>query len=120
MPIENLQVGYGSIAFQRNIDPVPPSTKVSGNVTINNAGSPGSAAHYVSTHQISFSHKEGELDQFNVFSIGQVVPMNVIDTPYSEVELVAAQNLPELLRLAADEIEKQLAVANSENVSYNP
>ncbi|MDN3645079.1 hypothetical protein QWY75_02525 [Pontixanthobacter aestiaquae] len=104
---ENLvNFGFGSVQFIKEVEATPPTTKVEGNVTINNAGVAGKPEHFLVTFMLSCADDGPISQRDNIFHWTVAVSDLPRDTPYSEVEEAAARKLAPMLREVAESVEK--------------
>jgi len=106
--LKKLSIGYGQVLFKAKIDAVAKTTRVEGNTTINNMGSPEVPAN----HQVNFylgatCDADGK-EHINGFSLDVVVHGIDPKASYFEIENAAALLLAPLLREIANDVEKQV------------
>ncbi len=107
--IKRVNITNGSITYIAAEEPVPATTRVDGNVTINNAGQPGSPGHFETSFMISVqSEAQGKIVN-NVFHWNDIVSIESDGSPYREIEDKAARNLAPMLRAVADQIDREIA-----------
>jgi len=100
----------GTVQFFNAVEPRPARTETSGNVTINNNGTPGQPAHFKVNFIITAPCDLLDLVH-NVLHWTCVVPADTDEAQYRQVEDQAAQRLPSHLRALADALETQIAEA---------
>lgn len=111
MSNQSVNFEFGSVQYVSKIDPVPPSTRVEGNVTYNEIGSDGFPAYFKATFMLTCETQLGDTDKVmrNIFHWTEAMVGLARETPYSEVEAQAARQLAPSLRAVADQIEKLVA-----------
>ena len=107
--ITSVEFGNGEIRFVGKVDPVPASSKTTGNVTVNNSAQPGVPSHYLTNFMISAELEEKGLTARNVFQWNSVVLSDDQNAPYRAIEDQAVRQIAPLLRAVADEMDKAVA-----------
>lgn len=107
--ITTVEFGNGEIRFVAKVDPVPASSKTTGNVTVNNSAQPGSPAHYRTSFMLSTDLEEEGVIASNVFHWNSVVLNDDQNASYRAIEDQAVRQIAPLLRAVADEMDKAVA-----------
>jgi hypothetical protein len=115
MEIRKLQLGFGRLVYHSEIEAIPASVVTEGNVTTHTAETLGRPHYFEATFQISGDVEHDGIAVFNVFSIDVPVVGRSGRSPYAEIESEAARQLAPILRLFAEEIEKQVAETESDS-----
>lgn len=106
--ILKVKFGNGSIAYRHKIEETPATSETTGNVTINDAGSPGRPSHFDTSFMLAVEGEEGGLKFSNVFHWNGIVISENQQAPYREIEDAAARQLAPALRAVADLIEQDI------------
>lgn len=114
----SVEFGFGTVQYISSVAEVPPSTKVDGNVTINNSGSPGSPEHFVVTFMLTYKPGAESPARSNIFHWSEVVTGLDASTPYSRVEAAAARQIAPSLRAVADRIDAMVAEFDAKNAEH--
>lgn len=101
----SIDFGFGEVTFTKGIEAVPASTQVTGNVTINNSGSPAVPEFYTVAHQLSCKANDPAGVLFNLLTLNSHVFGLGLNAPYAEVEAEGARKIAPMLRAFADQIE---------------
>ena len=109
MAIGQVEFGYGSVQYVREVEATPTTTEVQGSVTINKIGSPGRDAYFLVTFMLTCEPDNDAEGDRNIFHWTEKVAGLARGTPYSEIEAHAARQLSPNLRSAADHIERMVA-----------
>lgn len=107
--IQNLKFGFGTLTYRGRVEAIPASVVKQGNVTTHNAAQPGSPAYFEVAFQIQGHVEEDGVSEFHIFNLTVPLIDKPADSSYSEIEAEAAKQLAPMLRLFADEIERQVA-----------
>ncbi|MDQ0454727.1 hypothetical protein [Rhizobium paknamense] len=113
--ITGVSLNNGNIVFVGAVPAVPPSSKTTGNLTINNPGSSGVDAHFKATFMVTVDMEADGIPFTNIFHWEDVVLSETDAVPYREIESIAARNLAPALRAAADQIEAAVQEYESRN-----
>jgi hypothetical protein len=115
----DVSFGHGTLRYFSAVDEVPATSKTTGNVTVNNMGSPGSPAYFEVSFMLSADFEEGGMTRTNIFHWNvSVLDMN-IKSSYRDVESEAARKIGPMLRQLADSIEKQVAEYDARKANDN-
>lgn len=106
MAKENVEFGFGSVQYIKEIEEVPATSKVTGNVTINNSGSPGVEGHFLVTFMLTHEDVNCSSSPRNIFHWTTAVFGMSQDASYAEVEAEAARQIAPALRDLATGVEK--------------
>lgn len=109
--LNELSFGFGQVEFRSAIAEVPATSKTTGNVTVNNAGSPGGLEHFATSFMLNARFAQDGIEFSNIFHWNSAVTGLARETPYSQVEDAAARQLAPMLRAVADRIEQLVADA---------
>lgn len=115
LKLNDVGFGFGEVQCFSKVDAVPATTKVKGNVTIKNEGSPEIPTHYEVTHRVRCKFGEGLEETLNY--LNWTVRLYGIDkkSPYHAIEAEAARHIAPMLRAVAQEIEDRVAEYDAEN-----
>jgi hypothetical protein len=105
---EEVNFGFGSVQFMKELEEVPASSKTHGNVTINNAGTPGKPEHFLVTFMLSCQDDDPVLDRENIFHWTVAVTGLPRNAPYADIEAEAARKLAPKLRKVSEAVEKMV------------
>lgn len=110
--IKEASIGFGNVRYISKVDEIPETTQRDGNVTIVNKGRPGQPGYFETSFTLSFHTLDQQASEHNVFTVR--LPINLPhDSPYSEIEGRAAEDLPAVLRAIADEVERLVEEAKA-------
>jgi hypothetical protein len=118
--IRKLKLGFGRVVYSPKVETIPASVVTEGNVTTHTPENPGQPSYFAATFQISGDVEHDGVELFNVFSLDVPVVGGSGRSPYAEIESEAARQLAPILRLFAEELEKQVAETESGPSSDQP
>ncbi len=107
--VEAARFGNGQVEYRSEVEPVPPTSEKTGNVTVNVTGSEGVSAHYKVTFMIQAELEESNHALNNIFHWSLVVPSEDENASYRDVEDQAARQIAPTLRAVADLVDQQIA-----------
>jgi len=119
MPIDRVEVQFGAVQYTGEVEAIPATSKTTGNVTVNNMGSPGRAERFDVTFMLICGSGDDSSKE-NIFHWTERLAGLPRDTPYSEVELQAFRQLAPNLRAAADLIDQQIVEIDSQVSGQSP
>lgn len=109
LTMTEMNLGYGSVRYYPKIEAVPESSETTGNVTVNNMGSPEIAAHHLVTFHLDSAFEGSGLRIPIQFSWSVIVAGMEPEASYLQVESEAARLIAPMLRDVAASIEEQVA-----------
>ena len=101
-------IEHGEIAYVPEVPTVEPTSETTGNVTINNMGSPGTPAHFVVTFSTNATFETSGVRSSLYLRPNVVVTGESKESAFEAIEGLAAKCLAPMLREIADKIERQV------------
>lgn len=114
MKLTDLKLGFGTLRYVAGEDEVPYSVTQTDDVTFHNHAKPGRPAYYDVSFQVSATVEIEGVSEFTVFSVSIPVIGKSGNSSYKEVESEAARQLAPVLRLFAEDIERQVAASEDQ------
>lgn len=107
--LTSVNFGFGGVRLIAKVDAIPKTTKIKGNVTTHNAGSPEIPSYYEVNHFLSCKFGEGTSSFSNHFSLKVHLYDIQKGASYSKIEAEAARQLAPMLQAVSQEIEKMVS-----------
>lgn len=114
MEVESLVLGYGAVTYRNAEEGKPATSKATGSLTLTTGPVEGVPEHFQVSFRVKYKIASGEMLISNDFYLLTTLTETPHTTPYIEVEHEAAKQLAPMLRLLADEIERQVAASEAQ------
>lgn len=117
MKLTEAIIPNAEIGWVNEIPAVPQSTKVEGNVTINNMGSPGVPSYFDATFSIHAKFEHKGVKQTLLLMPHVPILGETKEVAFGEIEGKALRKLGPMFRAIADDFDRQMAEWDAEEAA---